>query len=190
LAGATIGPLASTVSTVENLIKTQLQLDNVTANRYKGSLDCLRQLVRENGLRVLYTGHLVNTTREMVFLTTYFGVYEGLREYFFHFHEGEHPLAIPAAGGLSGAIAWAVSFPLDCVRAGVQVQNMSGPRRSAWTVFHELISRRGISGLYSGVTPSIIRACLVSGSRFTAYEGALWFLRGGRDVQYHNFLDF
>jgi len=187
LAGATVGPLASSVSTVENLIKTQLQLDNVTAKRYKGSLDCLRQLVREDGLRVLYTGHVVNTARETAFLLTYFGTYEGLREALFHYHGQDHPLMIPAAGGLAGAIAWAASFPLDCVRAGVQGQNLSSQggrptKRGAYQVFAGLMKTRGVRGLYSGVMPSIIRAFLVSGSRFTAYESALWLLRGGRDV--------
>lgn len=185
LAGASCGPLASSVSTVENLIKTQLQLDNVTAKRYKGSVDVLQQLVKEDGLKVLYTGHAVNTARETFFLFTYFGVYEGLREALFHLnHDGKnHPLLIPVAGGCAGAIAWAASFPLDCVRAGVQGQNLqTKKRKGAWQVFAELMKTRGIRGLYSGVQPSIVRAFLVSGSRFTAYETALWLLRGGRDV--------
>jgi len=74
LAGATCAPISSVVSTIENLIKTQLQLDNVTDKRYKGSFDCLKQLVRdEGGIKVLYTGHFVNTIRETTFLLTYFG---------------------------------------------------------------------------------------------------------------------
>lgn len=189
MAGATVGPLASTISTVENLIKTQLQLDNATTQRYRGSLDFLRKVTPGNGrlhVPVLYTGHMVNTAREMTFLATYFGMYEGLRDYFFHYHGTEHPLAIPFAGGLAGAVAWTVSFPLDCVRAGVQGQDLMSrqrtPRQGGWTIFRTLLQTRGVAGLYSGVTPSIIRAFLVSGSRFTAYESALWFLRGGRDT--------
>jgi len=111
-------------------------------------------------------------------------MYEGLREALFHYHGHDHPLAIPTAGGLAGALAWAVSFPLDCVRAGVQGQDLKDyrRRRGAWQVFVDLMKTRGVRGLYSGVTPSIVRAFIVSGSRFTAYETALWLLRGGRDV--------
>jgi solute carrier family 25 carnitine/acylcarnitine transporter 20/29 len=184
IAGATVGPLSSIVSTVENLIKTQLQLD--AQQQYKGSLDCLRQLVKNNQLSVLYTGHVVNTTREVVFIATYFGVYEGLRESMIRqSSQNDATLrmwAIPAAGGLVGAIAWATSFPLDCVRAGVQGQDLSAmTRKSGILVCKELIQVKGIRGLYAGVAPSIVRAFLVSGSRFSAYEGALWLLRGGRD---------
>jgi solute carrier family 25 (mitochondrial carnitine/acylcarnitine transporter), member 20/29 len=203
-AGAAVGPFAGIVSTIENLVKTQLQLDNVrAAPRYKGSRDCVQKLLQKGwlrGIRTLYTGHAVNTLREMAFLATYFGVYEGLRECLFHGHHrgfgsdsdspehlkgSNHPWTIPLAGGMAGAVAWTVSFPLDCVRAGVQGQDLSSPphkKRSAWAMFRTLLVERGIRGLYSGVTPSIVRAFLVSGSRFTAYEAALWFLRGGRDT--------
>lgn len=76
------------------------------------------------------------------------------------------------------------SFPLDCVRAGVQGQDLiaNSHRETAWSVLTELLHTRGIRGLYAGVAPSIVRAFLVSGSRFTAYEAALWLLRGGRDA--------
>ena len=185
VAGAVVGMGSSIVSTVENVIKTQLQLDNVQARRYKGSLDALRQLVsNEKSISILYTGHVVNTLREMCFLSVYFGVYESIREILKHYHHDEGYAAMPAiAGGLSGATAWFVSFPLDCVRAGVQGQELMdtkrGDRKSAVTVFTNLMKTKGIRGLYRGVTPSIMRAILVSASRFSAYEGALWLMRGG-----------
>lgn len=188
LAGAAVGPLAGAVSTVENLVKTQVQLDNIAARRFRGSWDCLRTLTRENGWAVLYTGHVVNTAREVVFIATYFGMYEGIREQLAHWHHLQNDptwnrWAVPAAGGMAGAIAWATSFPLDCVRAGVQGQDLrpGSHRKSAMVVFRDLLSTKGIRGLYSGVTPSILRAFLVSASRFSAYEGVLWLLRGGRD---------
>ena len=181
LAGLSGAPITASVSTVENLVKTQMQLDNVSARRYTGSWNCVQSLVRAHGISILYTGHTINTLREATFLGTYFYCYEGLREHVSLFVPTQ--VAIPVAGGCSGAVAWFVSFPLDCVRAGVQGQNLDSLNRpSAWHVLSNLISERGIRGLYSGVSPSIVRAFLVSGSRFSAYEGALWLLRGGRDV--------
>ena len=196
LSGMAIGPVSSLISTVENVIKTQVQIDNVREKRFNGSLHCLRSLTESHGLKSIYTGHLVNTTRESVFLGTYFYVYEGFREMLFFTHQTlmnnskgdkpsdtHHKWAIPLSGGLAGSIAWFVSFPLDCVRAGVQGQSFNDgkPRKKAMQVTKELMKTRGVRGLYSGVTPSIVRAFLVSGSRFSAYEGALWLLRGGRD---------
>jgi hypothetical protein len=88
---------------------------------------------------------------------------------------------IPFAGGISGAWAWFVSFPLDCVKAGIQGQTLStvaenGERikndklQKMNAVFRDLIKTKGWRGLYAGVSPSIMRAFIVSSSRFSAYE--------------------
>jgi solute carrier family 25 carnitine/acylcarnitine transporter 20/29 len=189
VAGGLCGPPSSTISTIENVVKTQMQVDNVSNHRFRGSMDFIRTLVKEKGFPALYTGIGVNTLRETTFISTYFFVYEGLRkELTTHVNQGGRllspQLAIPVAGGLSGAIAWTVSFPLDCIRAGVQGQELFGvARKGAIQVFRELIAHRGFLGLYAGVAPSIIRAFLVSGTRFSSYEFAVWCLRGGRDVE-------
>lgn len=188
VAGGMCGPISSTVSTIENVVKTQMQLDNVTNKRFRGSWHFARTLVKEKGFMALYTGHGVNTVREMAFISTYFFMYEGFRDIFAG-HAAvkgilDPKLAIPLAGGLSGAIAWTASFPLDCIRAGVQGQDLfvSQRHKGAANVFFELMATRGFWGLYAGVAPSILRACIVSGTRFSAYEYAVWLLRGGRDV--------
>ena len=219
-AGASCGPFAAVVSTVENLIKTQMQLDHrhqkKHARQFTSSWDCFRQLKGSSGgITTLYTGHAINTIREVTFLATYFYVYEGLRTEIAHHLSHQHfelPedtlwWAIPAAGGLSGAIAWTVSFPLDCIRASVQGQPLivaSSARRkdatagtptipaaasssssttgSSWQVARRLVASKGIMGLYAGASASILRAFLVSGTRFSAYEGMLYLLRGGRDM--------
>ncbi len=182
LAGLSGSPITSSISTVENLVKTQMQLDNVTSKRFKSSWDCVLSLTKSHGMPVLYTGHVINTAREGIFLGTYFYCYEGLRETIITSNMVPPQVAIPVAGGFAGAISWFVSFPLDCIRAGVQGQYLNGIHIRSRTVFQNLIQTRGILGLYSGVKPSIVRAFLVSGSRFSAYEGALWLLRGGRNV--------
>lgn len=171
-----------------------MQVDNVQQKQFKGSLHCFKTLIAVHGPSVVYTGHVVNTIREGVFLGTYFFVYEGFREMLFQTVQSTtdttdehvkatHKWAIPLSGGLAGSIAWFVSFPLDCIRAGVQGQDLlpDKPRKGALEVMKDLLKKKGIRGLYKGVAPSIVRAFLVSGSRFSAYEGALWLLRGGRD---------
>ena len=130
---------------------------------------------------VLYTGHAVNTLREMTFMMAYFYTYEGLRTELGH-TTNPPQWVIPVAGGCSGAFAWAVSFPLDCVRAGVQGRSDLLDKGHAVQVFRDLIQTKGIRGLYAGIVPSVMRAFIVSGTRFSAYETTLWLLRGGREM--------
>lgn len=178
-------PLFGLITTPEGFLKTQLQMDNVQtlqAKRYRGALHCATVLVKEHGPSVLYTGHVVNTIREGAFVGCYFYIYEGFREAFFNIF-GNSPFAVPMAGGLAGASSWFFSLPLDCIRAGVQGRDLTDPvKKGAIRVFQDLLKTRGVLGFYAGVAPSIARAFLVSGSRFSAYEGALYLARGGRDV--------
>ena len=76
-------PLFGLITTPENLVKTQMQLDNVQAGRHRGrfanSFNCAQSLVKTHGVTILYTGHLINSIREACFVGTYFFCYEGMK---------------------------------------------------------------------------------------------------------------
>jgi solute carrier family 25 carnitine/acylcarnitine transporter 20/29 len=163
-----------------------MQLDNISRRQYHNSLHCLSTLLRDNGVKVLYTGFGINTFREIVYLGSYFFCYEGIRETLIQ-NSCSLQIAVPAAGGLAGSIGWLFSFPLDFVRARVHGQSfISGDhtcnrrKQTAITIAESLFKQKGIIGLYSGVTPSIIRAFLVSGVRFSAYELTVYLLAGNQ----------
>ncbi|KAL7482081.1 hypothetical protein ACHAW6_007775 [Cyclotella cf. meneghiniana] len=230
LSGMMGAPLFGLVTTPENFLKTQMQLDNVQderarirkkigqveysgsestqklRGRFSGSWHCAKTLVSSHGLTVLYTGHVINTIREAAFVGMYFYCYEGYKCEFKRLISTAEKLsggvsysssadsacesnvcesyaaslAIPMAGGCAGATSWAFTFPLDCMRAGVQGQPISGEhihKQGALETLKQLWQTKGITGLYAGVGPSIARAFLVSGSRFSAYEGALALCR-------------
>lgn len=243
LSGMVGAPLFGLVTTPENFLKTQMQLDNIQSERekirqqqtkqqtqqlaqkgnvhaqmqqttstvngrFRSSFQCAKTLVSSHGVPILYTGHVINTVREAAFVGTYFFCYEGYKGEFkmlisnlermwqsvwrtdnTNRNESKKSnndtsyassLAIPMAGGFAGATAWAFTFPLDCVRAGVQGQPISTThvqKQGAIHTLRHLLQTKGLMGLYSGVGPSIARAFLVSGSRFSAYEGALVLCR-------------
>lgn len=167
--------------------------------RFTSSLHCAKTLVSSHGLSVVYTGHVINTIREAAFVGMYFYCYEGFKVQFkcligsaemfwrtsFQSDTNNQDslassLAIPIAGGCAGATSWAFTFPLDCVRAGVQGQHITETyvhKQGAVETLKQLCLSKGITGLYAGVGPSIARAFLVSGSRFSAYEGAVTLCR-------------
>ncbi|KAL3782979.1 hypothetical protein HJC23_003135 [Cyclotella cryptica] len=230
LSGTMGAPLFGLVTTPENFLKTQMQLDNVQderekirknsglvessrpestqklKGRFSGSFHCAKTLVSSHGFTILYTGHVINTIREAAFVGMYFYCYEGYKCEFKKIISTAEKLcggalfsssadsanesklcesyaaslAIPLAGGCAGATSWAFTFPLDCVRAGVQGQVISAvhiQKQGALETLKQLWKTKGITGLYAGVGPSIARAFLVSGSRFSAYEGALALCR-------------
>ena len=69
----------------------------------------------------------------------------------------------------------------DCVRAGVQGQTLEltlvNNRKTGRQVFRELMATRGLRSLYRGVSAAVMRAFIVSSSRFSAYEVTLWLFK-------------
>jgi hypothetical protein len=182
MSGALIGPIAACISTPFEFVKTQMQL-NIKAASFSSApvsrssvMQAYRLTQQHNSLRILYTGHGINTAREILFISTYFTVYENLKAFFTSVLTPN--LAVPLAGGCSGATGWFISFPLDCIKANIQgIRYKPGDVAStALDVGRNLLKTRGFLGLYAGLMPSIARAFLVSSSRFSAYELTIWML--------------
>jgi solute carrier family 25 carnitine/acylcarnitine transporter 20/29 len=177
VAGAAVGPIAALISTPFELLKIQMQFSIKNRTGYKSTSDAAFHIYKTRGLSALYRGHIVNSLREMLFLGTYFFCYENLKQAILDL--ASPSLAIPLAGGMSGSIGWLVSFPLDCVKTNIQSINMdpksytSLPKSSTIETFLEILRTRGILNLYNGVAPSIVRAFIVSSSRFSAYEAIM-----------------
>eukprot|EP01038_Epipyxis_sp_PR26KG_P004277 gene4277-6057_t len=174
LAGSCVGPFAAIISTPFELVKTYMQLNG----NNKNSLSVTFEIIRTKGVKALYVGHLVNTTREVTFLSTYFMVYEHLKASFLvsnHIINLPTPITIAISGGSAGAIGWFISFPLDCIKSNIQ-SSSANERKSALETGSQLFRTKGILGLYSGVVPSVMRAFIVSSSRFMAYEACIALL--------------
>jgi solute carrier family 25 (mitochondrial carnitine/acylcarnitine transporter), member 20/29 len=215
LAGGIVGPCASLISTPFELIKTQMQLVGLTAKAntgpsavvYRNSVHAAYSIGRQHGIVGLYRGFAVNTTREVVFLSTYFTVYEHLKSAQLHAAlnsassaedmasqtKFRKSVAVPLAGGIAGSIGWFLSFPLDCIKSNIQMRPLATSSSSSSSssssqqqhqrqqprvpggveVARQLLRTKGIMGLYAGVLPSILRAFVVSSTRFSAYEAVM-----------------
>lgn len=186
-------PIIYQLPSKPNHNQTQMQVDNIKNKQYEGSWHCLSTLYRNHGASTLLTGTSATIIRDAFYLSAYFYVYEGMKATLtgrgFHndnFFTVRPEFAVPIAGGCSGASAWLVSIPFDCVRAGVQSQNLDltkQQRKSGQQVLAELLQTRGIRALYRGVTPTVMRAFIVSASRFSAYEVALGMMQPAHHFQ-------
>jgi hypothetical protein len=102
IAGAAIGPFASLISTPFELIKAKVQVGQGSCSTntsfvssscsvhppsltHYNSFTVAASLIRKNGWIGLYQGHLVNTAKEITFLSTYFLIYENFKSYFSSF---------------------------------------------------------------------------------------------------------
>jgi solute carrier family 25 (mitochondrial carnitine/acylcarnitine transporter), member 20/29 len=156
------------------VLQVRVQIDRLaksgSVQQYRGSLDCAMQIWRSNGLASLYTGFIINTLREGVFCTFYFGVYETLKA--FSSSRLDPNLTVLASGAVAGIAGWTSSYPLDVIKSLVQTKRLGppSPSTSAWSLARERWAAMGLRGFYVGLMPSVIRAALVSSTRFYAFE--------------------
>ena len=200
-AAAAVGPPCALIGTPFELVKLQMQMENVRHGAGKngaksetrgGAWRFARRLHARYGWRVFYLGLGVNVARECLFNAIFFTTYEHTQFGFVRAcaaREIPTSTAIATAGGLAGAAAWLGNLPLDCVKSGVQGQDLRrggfannrgriGFAESARAV----VRARGVFGFFSGAAPSISRSFIVSGSRFVAFAGGMRFLEDDRGV--------
>ncbi|KAJ1940078.1 hypothetical protein EC988_007138 [Linderina pennispora] len=80
------------------------------------------------------------------------------------------------AGGTCGVVSWLIIFPVDLVKSTMQSQILK-PRstwafQSSWQCARDIYAKLGMSGLYRGISVSLIRAFPLHGLNFVVYEWA------------------
>ncbi|RKP09951.1 putative mitochondrial carrier protein [Thamnocephalis sphaerospora] len=96
--------------------------------------------------------------------------------------DGQRPLRIWAelvCGGLSGAIAQTVSYPLEIIRRRVQVAGVDHPARYARAVdvARDIWRTRGFRGFFLGLSIGYIKVTPMVAVSFTVYDQMKWLLR-------------
>ncbi|KAK4685020.1 hypothetical protein P7C73_g5137, partial [Tremellales sp. Uapishka_1] len=84
--------------------------------------------------------------------------------------------AVLTSGGVGGVCYWLACYPLDVVKSRVQLA-ATPPTRGGWLhggyiarELNAIVKEGGISALFRGITPSLIRAVPAAASTFVAFE--------------------
>ncbi|XP_028764566.1 mitoferrin isoform X2 [Neltuma alba] len=111
------------VMTPMDVVKQRLQLKS---SPYKGVWDCVKRVSKEEGVGALYASYRTTVVMNAPFTAVHFATYEaakrGLTELSPGNAEDERAVVHAAAGAVSGAVAAAVTTPLDVVKTQLQCQ--------------------------------------------------------------------
>ncbi|KIW17084.1 hypothetical protein PV08_04275 [Exophiala spinifera] len=158
-----------------DLVKTRMQNQRSTRpgeRLYENSIDCARKVIRNEGVRGLYSGvlpQLVGVAPEKAIKLT---VNDLVRGRFTDKQTGYIPLpAEILAGGSAGACQVVFTNPLEIVKIRLQVQgelakNTDVPKRSAMWIVRNL----GLMGLYKGASACLLRDVPFSAIYFPTYS--------------------
>ncbi|GAB1297784.1 Mitochondrial basic amino acids transporter [Apodemus speciosus] len=182
LAGAAAGAIQCVVCCPMELAKTRLQLQAVgPARTYKGSLDCLVQIYRHEGLRGINRGMVSTLLRETPSFGVYFLTYDVLTRAM-----GCEPgdrLLVPKlllAGGTSGITSWLSTYPMDVVKSRLQADGLQGSPRYRGIVdcMRQSYQAEGWQVFTRGLASTLLRAFPVNAATFATVTVVLTYTRG------------
>ncbi|XP_012063650.1 PREDICTED: mitochondrial ornithine transporter 1 [Atta cephalotes] len=151
----------------------QTQMATTTGKSTKlriGPWSLTRQVLREQGVRGLFTGLSSTIAREMPGYFFFFGGYEATRELLAAKDQNRDDIGwqkTMMAGAVGGTMLWLAIFPADVVKSRIQVQNLKTP---ALIVFKNIIRQESIGALYNGLTPTLIRTIPATATLFVTVE--------------------
>ncbi|XP_041055203.1 solute carrier family 25 member 15a isoform X2 [Carcharodon carcharias] len=133
----------------------------------------IKNVLKTDGPLGMYQGLSSTLMREMPGYFFFFGGYE-LSRTLFTTRGGSKddlgPIPLMVSGGFGGACLWIAVYPIDCVKSRIQVLSMAGQQAGFFSTFRKILIKEGFKAIYSGLTPTMIRAFPANGALFLAYE--------------------
>lgn len=185
-AGALAGLVNTLVLSPLDVVKTRLQVQGmgVTANpvRYRGIFHALRVMGREEGFGAYYRGLSASVWAFVPNWAIYWYTYEAFKRRLVERSKAPAPLLHIASALGAGAITAVTTAPFWTLKSRLQTDMAPGVARRYRSVphgFRKIIAEEGVSGLYKGLTPTMLGLGHVA-VQFPLYEYLKSTLSGGR----------
>lgn len=200
-AAAAAGVITSTATNPIWMVKTRLQLDRSTVEKagtaavrqYKNSWDCVKQIIRDEGVRGLYKG-MSASYLGVTESTLQWVLYEQMKEYLKRREEEIVRTGRPknwwdntvewtgrvGAAGSAKLFAAIITYPHEVVRTRLrQAPTLAGgrPKYTGLVQCFKLVwKEEGMASMYGGLTPHLLRTVPSAAIMFGMYEVILRLL--------------
>ena len=169
--------------TIKVRLQTQSQLMRAgsTDLYYRGFSHAAQRIWAEEGFRGLWMrGLTASMMRELSYSSLRLGLYEPGKHFaamLLH-DSGESLWEKIAAGFFSGAIGSAIASPTDLIKIRFQSVMPGDPPRykNTFAAFGEIFRAEGVAGLYKGVSPTIVRAGILTSAQLSSYDHTKYLL--------------
>lgn len=154
---------------------------------YRGAIHCARTVLREEGIRAFYRSYTTQLSMNIPFQTLHFIVYEYAREKL-NPSRSYDPKTHLIAGATAGAVASAVTTPLDVAKTLLNTQEsgvvaiVGKPRGHVLYVsgmlnaFRTIYRMRGLTGYFQGLQARVVYqmpSCAICWSVYEFFKYAL-----------------
>jgi len=126
MSGVCATVMSDAVLTPMDMVKQRLQLSSGVGGAYRGVWDCVKRVLKEEGFKAFYASYRTTVVMNAPFTAVHFATYEaakkGLMEISPEDADDEKWVVHATAGAVAGALAAAVTTPLDVVKTQLQCQ--------------------------------------------------------------------
>ncbi|KAH8093818.1 mitochondrial carrier [Cristinia sonorae] len=157
IAGASATIASDALMNPFDVIKQRMQ---VHKSEFRSAFTCARTVYRNEGLAAFYISYPTTLTMTVPFTAVQFTVYEQLKT-LLNPNGSYSPTTHMISGGLAGAVAGAVTTPLDVAKTLLQTRGTSSDAeirhaKGMVDAFRIIWSRDGMKGFARGLTPRVL----------------------------------
>lgn len=174
---------AVSISPLE-LVRTKMQSQKLS---YLEIGQAVGSLVQQEGFLALYRGLVPTILRDVPFSAIYWAGYETLKRKMNASFEPTFSQSF-VCGGIAGSFAAIITLPFDVVKTHRQIElgqtllpsassTQSRQRKSTAFIIRNLYNQRGIKGLFSGLSPRLIKVAPACAIMISSYEWGKAFFR-------------
>ena len=176
ISGAVTGVFSCIVVTPVELVKCRLQLQELSLkeSKYKGSLDCLNQVYRLEGIKGVYSGVIITILREVPGYSIQFASYHFIKSIISSYSGRDYHslsnLSLMLCGGFCGFWGWHSCYPQDVIKTLIQTDITNKYNGSIIKCAKNIYKTTGWYGFYRGYCVCQIRAFFTNSFLFLGYE--------------------
>ncbi|KAJ2775488.1 hypothetical protein IWQ56_000026 [Coemansia nantahalensis] len=180
MTGVTAGITEALIVATPELVKIRLQAKE-NAGRYAGTMDCVRKVYAEEGLRAFANGLEATIWRHALWNGGYFGSIFAIKELMPKAADRKGELAVNfVAGAIGGTIGTTLNTPPDVVKTRIQNYNPAkgAPPYTTFLAGARTIAREeGFRALYKGYVPKVLRLGPGGGILLVVYDYVTTYMR-------------
>ena len=174
LSGGVAGIVSRTLVAPIERVKLLLQVQSVSAAGQPARITTIRgsilDIIQREGYIGLWKGNSSNCIRVFPASALQFWGYGEIKLWLYGDREQLSPFERLFAGGLAGALAQTVTYPLDFIRARLTVDLRGEYNGGMWVAMAQVARTEGILSLYRGLLPSICGIVPYVGIDFAVYD--------------------
>ncbi|XP_019179822.1 PREDICTED: mitochondrial thiamine pyrophosphate carrier-like isoform X1 [Ipomoea nil] len=187
-AGAISGGISRTVTSPLDVIKIRFQVqleptvqwallrkDLYQSSKYTGMVQAAKDIFREEGLPGFWRGNVPALLMVMPYTAIQFTVLHKFKTFASGSSKSDDhinlsPYLSYISGALAGCAATVGSYPFDLLRTILASQGEPKIYPNMRAAFVDILKTRGIRGLYSGLSPTLVEIVPYAGLQFGTYD--------------------